>query len=270
MARTFGKVGNDVYEVMKDGTYRHIQLPEFKSLGLNVDHLKALPDPKKSQKVPTGQEQNDAAKKIGLSDATIAALGPEGVATFAGISDVLMKQYEQGNPIPSTFTAQDLDRIFKQAQDDPDIKQYYKDQLNLGREEFQRNAAFLSGDYQQIQEKQARDYALAQQNLQENEAAAGRAYSGFREQAKGRLGEEQAGIIESTRSALKKGVEQLGSQFEKQYGTQNMPSLNIQGVGYNPYGNVPGLMEQQRLSDVRDRENQLRQNESLTRGLTTQ
>lgn len=51
----FGKVGNDVYEIMLNGTYRHVGLTEFKAIGLNINILPVLPPPPATSTIQPGQ-----------------------------------------------------------------------------------------------------------------------------------------------------------------------------------------------------------------------
>ena len=219
---------------------------------------------------PTQDELVANAKALGLSDATIGALGDQGVAMFATLGEALKKQYEQNYPVPQVFTQQDLDRIFSEAQNDPTINEYYKNQLRTGQEEFRRNVAYVQQDFEALQQLQQRQFPEQQRALAEAESSAGRAYSGFAEKARRELAESQSGVIQSSKRDLQRQLEQLGGGFEQKFGTTALGQAPIiGGQTYQPYGSIPGQLEQQKLADIRALEQQKIQKESITRGLTT-
>lgn len=244
----FYKIGNDIFET---GTDRPISLDEFQAQGLNFEFI------------PTQEQLTPENNPLGLSDETRKLLG-ENAPMFAAIGEILTKQYEQGKIVPQTFTTEDLDRIFKEAQDSPDIANYYKEQLRTGQEQFTRNILATSKEYTAEELDKQRTFEQERLGLAEQEAAAGRVFSGFREQAKTRLEAEQGGIIESSKRKQEKELRAYAEPFEMKYGTGALGQV----PGYTPIGGVTGTQEAAKLGDIRTREQALRERESLSRGLT--
>lgn len=212
-------------------------------------------------------------KALGLSDETINSLPPDQRGIFASIGAVMQKQIDNGNPLPQTFTTDDLARFADQAAKDPTIDKYYKDQLRLGVADLNAKMGFLTGEtqaaFQQLQQQ------FPQQNIEAAKAAAaaGQAYSGFRNQAKERLKQNQQAVLSSTTRQAQQNLRNLGTNFEQNYGTANLPQggLRIAGVpspiAYNAFGNVPGQLEQQKQLDIANKNQSLIQDASLIRGL---
>lgn len=199
-------------------------------------------------------------KALGLSDSTIAAMSPDQRALFESIGAAVQLQYDQGKTVPPTLTKEDLDRIFAEAQNSPDISDYYKERLRVGSEDVNRALGFLTEDFDQLKQEREAKFESDSKALAESEAAAGRAYSGFRGQAKEDLAADQNGIIESTNRTMRKNLDTLGSQFEKTYGSEALAArggVSGGGFSYNPYGNVAGSEKQNKLVDVRNREQEL-------------
>lgn len=223
---------------------------------------------------PAGASPSDdtALRALGLSDDTISQLSPAQKAMFAATGAAIQAQYSAGRTVPNTLSADDLDRIFTEAQNDPGISDYYKEQLRIGGTDLTKAIAFLQGDYSQFQRENAQKFALDNKNLSEAEAAAGTAYSGFRGQAKKQLSDANSGIIESTKRTLGRNLESMGSAFEKTYGSDALAArggVNVGDVTYDPIGNVSGSQENAELTDVRNRANELGQEELLNRGPTS-
>mgnify|MGYP001617572262 CR=1 FL=1 len=244
------KIGGDVFET---GTNRPISLDEFQGLGLNFEFI-----PTQEQISPENKLQ-----ALGLSDETIKLLG-ENTAFFAALGETLTKQYEQNKIIPPTFTSEDLDRIFKEAQTSPDIADYYKEQLRVGQEQFTRNLQATQKEYTAEELDRQKKFEQEKLTLSEQEAAAGRVFSGFREQAKERLGAAQTGIIESAKRQQEKALRAYAEPFEQKYGTTALGQV----AGYTPIGGITGTQESARLASIRDREVALRERESLSKGIT--
>ena len=218
---------------------------------------------------PSNDEIIANLKAMGLSDNTIKLLGESGQTMFAAFGEIMKKKAEEGNPTPQTFTQEELDKFFTDAQNDPTINQYYKDQLRIGQTEFQRNIAYLQGDYETAKKLQESGYFDKQKQLATAEAEAGRANSGFRQQAKDKLATVQSATIESSRRTLQKNLESLGSSFEQKYGSSNLSMSPIDQQSFTPYGNIAGQLEQNKLADIRSLEQQSIAKSALTRGLTT-
>lgn len=212
---------------------------------------------------------NQTLDSMGITQSTKDALGQQGIATMAAIGTAIQSQYEAGKTVPQILTKEDLDRIFTEAQNDPIIDKYYKEQLTLGKNDFLMAAEYLKAGYEEERRLLADKQTLEKETLANTEAESGRAYSGFRQQAESRLSANQQGLIESTRRSSKYKMQGIGSAFEKQYGTQALNQVNpsMNDIAYNPQGNIAGQTEADRLDSIRKREQSIRSDTLLTRGL---
>lgn len=219
--------------------------------------------------VPNTQSMNTILSNMGLSAATIAQLTPAQQVTMATVGGIISSQYTQNNPVPSTFTAADLDALMTQAQNDPTISQYYGGQLKIAQTEFMNAFNLLSASTNTQMAETQRQQAVAMKNLQNQEATAGMAYSGFRKQATEQLSQSQESVIESSKQQLQSQLNDLGSSFEKQFGSSAIPPMgSIQGESYQPIGGVTGTEASAEEQDVTNKYNELVNKAALTRGIS--
>ncbi len=225
---------------------------------------------------PPPTDMNANLKALGLSDETIAKLPVDQQALFASIGAIMQKQIDNGNPLPQTFTTDDLHRFADQAAKDPTIDKFYKDQLRLGVADLNAKLGFLQGDTQAQFEQLNRAFPEQNTAASHAAAAAGQAYSGFRNKAKEQLKANQQTILQSTTRQAQQNLRNLGQTFETTYGSQNLPQGGLgmptgsQGglsnIGYTPFGNVPGQLEQNKQLDIANKNQSLIQDARLIRG----
>ena len=166
------------------------------------------------------------------------------------------------------FTKEDLDKFMEEAKTNPDIQKYYGDQLAMAQRDIENLVGFMKGEYTTAETERQRKFELQKKTLAEQEAEAGRAFSGFREQAKERLGQEQEGIISSSRRQLQRNLYTYGSEFERKIGSAALPSLKIvEGIDYTPYGGVGGEFERAKLLDIESRYRSLVERAMYERGI---
>lgn len=199
-------------------------------------------------------------KALGLSDATIKNLTPSQQTMFLSLGEAITGQYNQNKTVPVVLTDADIAKLTVDAQNDPNINDFYKEQLRVGSDQFVKAVASLGGDYQAAKAENERQIPVQNKALAETEAVAGRAYSGFREQAQQKLKADQMSVIESSRRDLAKQLESAGSSFEQVYGTTNLPSTSIDtgvpgfsqpaNTSYTPIGAVAGSQEQAKQADI--------------------
>ena len=214
------------------------------------------------------QDIQSKLSMFGISEEQYKNLTPGEQTAVLAIGDVLTKQIEAGKQIPVNLTPEDLSKLWSEAESDPVISQYYGDAIKVAGADFQQSLSQISGAFTQQEADYQRQFKEQQKNLAETEAEAGRAYSGFRGQAKEKLAKDQSSIIQSSRRQLQSDVYNLGSQFEKQFGTaaltaQGTPS--VEGTSYSPYGGIAGSVNTQKLSDVENRYQNLQSNELAQR-----
>jgi hypothetical protein len=255
------------------------QMNALKSGQLDIEHLNwwAVNSPEniaktgKSSPSQTGDPIDVAQlKNYGISETDINAMSQNDRNMLSSLTEVINKQYENSKTVPLTFTAQDLDRIYAEAQADPTIDRYYKEQLTIGKDQFKQSLEALRTGQQLTEEQQKREFPQQQKQAAEAAAAAGQAYSGFREQAKQKLGAEQQAVVTSTASQLKQNLQNLGRGFETTYGTGALSEVggaSIGNVQYTPL-NVAGTLESDRAAAIRQKELDIQAKEALSRGMT--
>jgi hypothetical protein len=193
--------------------------------------------------------------KLGLSPEQIAWMSSNDAQMFSSLSDYIAKQNESG-----TTGAFDINEALKAAQADPDIAAKYGDSLKMGMSDFQYALQNQQSEASQWTREQAAQMKEDRQKLQESEADAGRAYSGFRQQANEKMTNANTGIIESTKRTLENNLRTLGSNFEKQYGSSATPQANTsfinpmtgqsEQLAYNPVGGITGTNPLAQKGDI--------------------
>ena len=173
------------------------------------------------------QEMIDALHFLGWTDQQIQSASITDAKNWALTGEYLKKQTDlQG--MQGQMDAQKLNDAYKAALKDPNIVAKYGDMQKLDTQSFQQNLDYLQQQSSLDAQNLARQFAQERQNLAEANAAAGTAYSGFRGEAQSNLAKQQSGIITSTRSQLKKNVNDLTSQFEAKYGSAATTPASVQ------------------------------------------
>lgn len=178
------------------------------------------------------------------------------------MGDYIQKQYEAGKTVTDINT-QTFQQIYDATKNDPTIQAKYGDELKFGERDFLtslENYQFQTG---LTGTKQAQQIFDERRALAEQEAEAGRAYSGFREQAKSKLDTAQSGIIQSTQRQIKSDLEKAGSAFEQKYGTASLQAQTplaatyvnpltgqTENYGYSPIGNVAGTQPAAKAAEI--------------------
>jgi hypothetical protein len=186
----------------------------------------------------------------GISQDVWSSLSPTDQAFVQATAGVVSAQYNQG--ATNVSINQDLlNKALTAAQTDPTILATYGDAAKQGMQQLQFNLGQISSNWDTSQAVQNQNIELQKKALSDQYAAAGTAYSGFRQQAKEQLATSQADVIQSSRSQLQQNLQSLGSQYESQFGSAATPALKVNGVGQNPgaqYTPVGGITGTQPLS----------------------
>lgn len=106
-----------------------------------------------------------------------------------------------------------------QAAQDPNIVAQYADAAKLDAQVFQQNLAQIQQTQTSTAQQTQQQFENDRKALAEQQGANGTAYSGFRSQAQQQLGTAESGIVQSSRSALQKQLNDATSAFETKYGT---------------------------------------------------
>lgn len=151
----------------------------------------------------------------------------------------------------SSVTLQDA---LAAAAKDPTIIAKYADALKIDQQQFTQTLQQLQNATSTQSQQYQTQFENDRKNLAEQNAAAGRAYSGYRAQAQDQLGQQEQGIVSSSRSAVQKSLNDATSAFEAKYGTNAtnpasasylnpLDSSNISLSGLSTTGNqVPDIL----------------------------
>jgi hypothetical protein len=205
------------------------------------------------------------------------------------LGTMTIKQAQANEQVPVTLTSKEIKDLWKKAEQDPTIQQYYAEDLRVGTDALQKNWDLLSQDFSMLTDQEKQQYVDAKHQLDEAQAAAGTAYSGFREQAKGQLEKQTSDVIQSTRMQYQQQVNQLQQAFEQKYGSSALTGLglnplaagqttpigmqsnwtlpSVSNVGYSPIGGLQGTAATSKLTDIQNQFNELEQETLLNKPL---
>jgi len=217
---------------------------------------------------PIDQATLDALHFLGFTDEQINAMSEGDRANAAMIGTYMKKQFDM-NAQQDLINHQTLLDAYTQAQNDPDIAAKYADLATTTAKDFANNLQTITTNAMLTGQQQAATMTQEQRDLQEQEAAAGRAYSGFRQQAQGKLDTSQQGIITSTRSKIEQALRDATSGVEKLYGSgyeglsnataqyRNPLTGQIENISYQPYGGLSGTVGQSKEADIVARQGEI-------------
>jgi len=180
---------------------------------------------------------------------------PDSVRTgLAGFIDVQNKNFDSGLKVDADITSKTWQDAMNAAAQDPDIVAKYGDEFKIASESINRGLQALEAGYTQEQAATMRKQEEERLAFEEAEAAAGRAYSGFRNEARNRLQLDQADVIKSSRRQLKETVQGFVGPFEERFGTDKLSNLNLPTIdeqSYTPFGEIKGNVEREKKSDIK-------------------
>lgn len=134
-------------------------------------------------------------------------------ATVGAALSVAKSNYSSG---ASSIT---LQQALAAAATDPNLIAKYADAAKLDTQTFQQNLQQLQQATSTTAQQQQTQFENDRKALAEQQAANGTAYSGFRGEAQKQLGDTESGIVQSSKSALQKSLNDATSAFETKYGT---------------------------------------------------
>jgi hypothetical protein len=174
---------------------------------------------------------------------------PEDIKTsLAAFADVQTKNFELG-VVNADINAKTWADAMAAAAQDPSIRDKYGDELRRSTETLRKAVESLGDTFRMQEAANLREQELERQRLSEIEAAAGRAYSGFREQAKERLSKEHSDVIKSGRMQLQQSLQSLQLPFESRFGTNALKNLklpDISGIKYDPISGLVGSFDREK------------------------
>lgn len=178
----------------------------------------------------------------GVNQALWDQLGAADKAFVQALNTQAQNTYQQGQANYS-INAQTMQQALQLAQNDPTIKAEFGDQSKMALNDLHNNLGYINAEYAQQFGLQTAEQAKARQQLTESEAAAGRAQSGFRQQAQDLQQQQQNAVIQSSQRQLQQQVRNIGSQYESRFGSQALAQagpIQAGGQSYTPYGGITG------------------------------
>ncbi len=134
-------------------------------------------------------------------------------SVLGAVADVATSAAATGKP-PLSFAD-----ALKVAAADPNIVAKYSDMLGLDKQGFAQQLTQLGAASSTSAQQFQTQFENERTKLAEAHAAAGTAYSGFRGEAQKQLGQEENGIVTSSRSQQQDALNKLTTAYEAKYGT---------------------------------------------------
>lgn len=161
-------------------------------------------------------------------------------ATLASLQGYLTELEKRGQVLNPNIVldAKTLARFTKQAEQE--IDPYYKGQLKMARESLLNSAGFSRDEVLRTEQDLERQYQQDFKQVGANAADQGFALSGQRVLSEENLARDTQNTIDSNRRNLEFQAGNQARQFAQQYGTSNMPTLNI-GEAPKVYGGETGF-----------------------------
>jgi hypothetical protein len=198
--------------------------------------------PPQTQGDSTAQLKAVMINYYGIPADIVNAASPSLIAFMGSVAQYNYNQAANGQSVQSVNAGNILD-AYNKAAADPLIQTQFSDQLALDKSNVTNSLAYLNTVNQVQQATNAAKFRADQMALNQNNANAGIAESGFAKQAKQDLSTEQQGVIQSANATNRKQIQQLGAGIESTYGTNGLGKfgpLNVGGQVYNPATGVYG------------------------------
>lgn len=181
---------------------------------------------------PVGQPQqlNETASP------EVSNLPPELQALYQQLSDYLTELERRGQQINPDIelTPELVAEFLKQAEGE--INPYFEGQLQLARESLLTSFGYSRDQLVDFENRLEQRYGRAVRRLGESAAEQGFALSGLRRRDEGQLATDTQADIEANRRQLQFQAGQQARQFAQQFGTSELPTLEL---GATPQA-VPG------------------------------
>lgn len=219
----------------------------------------------------------------------VATLPPEFQQLYSQLETYLQQLQQRGqvlNPDVNITPEQTLS-FLNQAKSE--INPYYASQLRLATDTLSKTLNYGIANEQKSETQAQRDYSTNLRTLGESSADRGFAQSGLRQRDEGNLAYDTNTSIQNARDALSYNAGNAASSFAQQYGSANLPSLNIGNApralagqpgfqnssGSSPlyqlspsvYQGLKGSNEYQQEADVQNRASQLESAFRTTQGI---
>ena len=217
------------------------------------------------------------------------SLGSDGQAALSVAGKGILNIIKKNQPLPTILDSKEMNKLWKEALNDPVINKFYAEDLRVGSDFLTKNMDLMSSDYQMLTDKEKQDYVDAKKNLEETYASAGTAYSGFRKQAQTEQDKNTQDVITSSRNQYQANLNSLEQTFEQKYGSKALADLNVKpltagtttpvgmqsnwtlpttdSVSYTPIGDLEGTNATEKLKDEIQKQQDLASEEVQDIGL---
>lgn len=182
----------------------------------------------------TGQgiAYNPAWAQRGITQAAWNSLNANQQATMGATLDAASAI------VSNTGSSVTLADALKAAAADPNIIAKYSDAFALDTQAFTQTLAQIHQATALSSQTNQMQFEADRKALAEQSAAAGQAYSGFRNLAQQNLATTESGIVQSSRSALQQKLNDATTAFEGKYGTSSTIPASSTFVDPNATANV--------------------------------
>jgi hypothetical protein len=192
---------------------------------------------------PTGVAYDPYLSSFGITADIWATLSPVQQSQISVIDQIARGLYAQN---ASDVTVQ---KALQEATIDPNMMAKYSDAAKIDVQAFKQSLDQLRINSSVASQQQQQQFIDDKKALDEQNAASGTAYSGFRSQAQQKLATQESGVITSTRAALQKQLNDAATTFESKYGTTAAGKLpaTAEGLSGQLTGGITGS---QTISDA--------------------
>ena len=178
---------------------------------------------------------------LGISQSTWDSLGSKGQSAVSVIGSGIVKIMDKNQPLPEVLDKKEMNKLWKEAEADTVIQKTFGEEMNVAKDYLNKNIDLVSAEFKSLTEDQQRQYIDAKKQLNEAQAAAGTAYSGFRGQAKQSLETKQTDIVGSSQREIQKQLDQLGQTFEQRFGSSALAGTKLStAIGAGDIGTYGG------------------------------
>lgn len=226
---------------------KDIEVPQGTQRGTN------MPDVSSSPQTREQKLQRDL-KSIGLDDEDIRDLNTEEKEFLGTVGSKMLKNVEEGNPAPTTFTADTFQELYDQAMEDEDIKRYYDGVRTRVKDDFLSSVAQAQEDLDFQTRQNAREFQSEEDRLISELEESGQLYSNTRKEAEKRLRNRRRDVIGSTRSQARRQMTELTRDLQNRIGTDRTEDVMKRlKINRDTLDNVEGLSSQIR-NDILNRD----------------
>lgn len=215
---------------------RKIELPEFKSLGINADFVPrgssvSLAQAKSgaAQTGAGGGSTGGAGTGTGAGGVDLSGLPPEYQALYTQLDGYLKRLEEQGKSINPNIeiTPEKIAEFTKQAE--KEINPYFQTQAALFRDSFLKELGYAEDEVMKNEQSLEKKYGTQVRQIGEQAAESGFAQSGLRKRTEQDVATDTQRQIDDARRQLSKAAGRSAATFAQQYGGSAVPKRTLAG-----------------------------------------